>query len=367
MYVFLTIYPISLMYLRYMHSHLKALAAFAILASVVVPCHAGLVWSPGEGWVDESGDALHASSAKDQLELARSLEQKEQYQDSLKAYQSLLRRWPLSIYASEAQFKIGLMNQKIGEFMRAYKAYDTLVSKHPSSQFFDLAVENMYAIGNLYLSGEPQRLWKIPLLPSQDKTVEIFEAVIKAAPYGNYAAPAYFQIGQAREKQHKWTEAIKSYTTILDKYPNNDMAADAQYQIGYAWLSAASEPDYDQSAAQKAIESFQDFLTRYPNSPKIAAAHDNIVKLQNRISQGTMNVAKFYDEQKNYKAAFIYYNEIVRTSPDSPNGKIAKERIDELRPLVGESAPVKTETTAKPTSITNPPAATQTASAAGSL
>lgn len=349
-----------------MYSHLKALAAIAILATVSVPCWAGLVWSPGEGWVNESGDALHASSAKDQLEMARSLEQKENYQDALKTYQSLLRRWPLSIYASEAQFKVGLMNQKIGEFMRAYKAYDTVVSKHPSSQFFDLSVENMYAIGNLYLSGEPQRLWKIPLLPSQDKTVQIFESVIKAAPYGTYAAPAYFQIGQAREKQHKWTEAIKSYTTILDKYPNNDMAADAQYQIGYAWMSAASEPDYDQSAAAKAIEAYEDFLTRYPNSEKITAAQDNIRKLQNRMSQGTMNVAKFYDTQKNYKAAFIYYNEIVRTSPDSPNGKYAKERIDQLRPLVGDTAG-KTDapsTTSPATTSTNS-ATSQTASAAG--
>lgn len=319
-----------------MYGYLKALTAFTLFGILSLPSWAGLVWSPGEGWVNESGDALHATTAKSQLEMARELETKEQYADALKAYQILLRSWPLSIYASEAQFKVGLMNQRLGEFMRAFKAYKVVVTKHPSSQFFDLAVENMYAIGNLYLAGEPQRLWKIPLLPSQDKTVEMFEAVAKAAPYGPYAAQSYFQIGQAREKQHKWTEAIKSYTTIIDRYPNSDMVDDAQYQIGYAWLSAASEPEYDQSAAVKSIEAFQDFLTRYPNSEKVVSAQENIDHLRKRISSGTMKVAKFYEEQKNYRAAFIYYNEIVRQSPDSEDGKFAKERIEQLRPLVGE-------------------------------
>lgn len=317
---------------------LRCYVVLALLFSLC-PAWAGLTWRPGEGWTDESGEALQASSAKAQLDMAREFEAKENWKDATSAYRGLLRHWPLSIYAGEAQFKLGFMQEKRGEFWPAFQAYQKVISKYPGSQFFDLAVERQYAIGNLYLAGEPQRLWKIPLLPSMNKAVEIFESVVKAAPYGPYAAPAYFQIGQAREKQKKWSDAIEAYNTILDKYPGSDLADDAQYQIGYAWLNAASEPDYDQSAAEKSIEAFQDFLLKFPNSEKIAQAKEHIAQLKGRITQGAFNIAKFYEGQKNYKAAFIYYNEVVRQNPDSSQGKAAKERIEALKPLVEPATP----------------------------
>lgn len=324
----------SMFYLR--------VTAFALVASIVLlfisasPCRASLTWLPGEGWVDESGDETHSTSAKGQLDLARHLESKEDWKNALKGYSYLVRRWPMSIYSGEAQFKIGLMNEKQGEFWRAFKAYQQVVSKYPGSNFFDLAIERQYSIGNLYLAGERQRLWKIPLLPSQDKTVEIFESVVKAAPYGKYAPAAYFQIGQAREKQKKWSQAITAYNTILDKYPGSDFADDAQYQIGFAWFSASSEPDYDQSAAQKSIEAFQDFLVRFPNSEKVSQAEAHIKSLQNRTTQGSFNIARFYERSGNKKAAFIYYNEVLKEDANSEQAKKAKERIETLKVKIAE-------------------------------
>ncbi|MFH1067551.1 MAG: outer membrane protein assembly factor BamD [bacterium] len=317
-----------------------------LLMAMVQPASAILTWRPGEGWADESGDATHAKDVKSQLDLARDLEAKQAWQDAFRAYRVLLRQWPLSTYASEAQFKMGLMLEKRGEFWPAFQAYKKVVEKYPNSQFFNLAVERQYAIGNLFFAGEPQRLWKIPLLPSMNKAVEIFESVIRAAPYGDYAAPAYFQIGLAREKQRKWTDAIASYNMILDKYPGSDLVDDAQYQIGFAWLNAASEPDYDQSAAEKSIQAFQDFLTRFPNSEKAEQAKAHIAALKGRISQGALNIARFYERQDNLKAAYIYYNEVVRQNPDSKQGREAKERVEALKPQMekGDSQKETTQT-----------------------
>jgi outer membrane protein assembly factor BamD len=296
---------------------------------------AALVWRPGEGWSYESSDAtLAASDAKDQLQLARNYEAKEDWGSALSSYKSLVRRWPMSSVAGEAQFKVGFMLEKMAEFYPAFEAYDKVVKKYPNSQFFDLAIERQFAIGNLFLSGEPQRLWKIPLLPSMDRTVKIYQAVIKNAPYGKYAAKAYFNMGQAREKQKKWSDAIAAYNMILDKYPNDPLADDAQYQIGYAWFRASSEADYDQSAARKSIEGFQDYLAKFPNSDKREQAKEYIEILNGRQVQGSFNIAKFYDRQKNYKAAFIYYNDVIQINPESEQSQQAKARIEAIRPLI---------------------------------
>jgi len=312
------------------------LFAGAALSLGAGAARAALVWRPGEGWVDESsGTGLSASSSRDQLEIAKKFEADQKFDDALKAYRALVRRWPLSFFAPEAQFKIGFCLEKEADFWNAHKAYQKMIQKYPASTFFEQALDREFAIGNLFLAGEPQRLWKIPMGPSMDRTVEIFEAIIKAAPYGEHAAESQFKIGLAREKQKKFADAVASYTKILDKYPNHPVASDAQYQIGYAWYIASREPDYDQSAAQKAIEAFEDFIVRYPNSEKVPAANTHIGLLRGKETQGSFNIARFYEKQKQYKAAYIYYNDVIQRNPDSDQAKEARKKVDALRPLIG--------------------------------
>jgi outer membrane protein assembly factor BamD len=310
---------------------LPALMALALAQSVAM---ASLVWRPGEGWSDESGGDISASSSRDQLETAHKLEAQGQRDDAMKAYKSLLRRWPLSFFAPEAQFRVGKIQEDEADYPDAFKAFQTMVKKYPSSDYFEQALGEQYRIANLYLAGEPQRVWKIPVGPSMDKTVDMYVQIIKNAPYGTYAAQSEFKIGLAREQQRKYTDAVEAYQKVLDDYPTSAVAADAQYQIGYAWMRAASSANYDQSAAQKAIEAYQDFLVRYPNSDKAAQAQENIQKLGKEQTQGAYNIAKFYENQHDTRAAYIYYNEVVREDPNGPQAQQAKKRIQELRPMV---------------------------------
>jgi outer membrane protein assembly factor BamD len=327
-------------------THIGALCLWLALVAV---SPAALVWRPGEGWTNESsGESLAASDAKAALQLARNMEAKEDYKGALQAYQTIVRRWPLSTSAGEAQFKVGFMLEKRGEFWNAYKAYQKVVEKYPASQYFDLSIEREFSIGNLFLSGEPQKIWKIPLLPSMDKTVDIFNTVIKNAPYGVYAPQAYFKIGLAREHQKNWSEAISAYNKLLDKYPGSDLAPAAQYQIGYAWYQASSQPDYDQSAAQKSIDAFQDFLVRFPNSEKTDQAHIYINELSSRRVQGSYNIALFYEKQKNYKAALIYFNDVIQQGPNTQLAADAKEQIEKIKNIQSGQSPMfkKPEATA---------------------
>jgi outer membrane protein assembly factor BamD len=334
-----------------------ALLALGLAQSV---SHASLVWRPGEGWSDESGGDISASSSRDQLDVAHKLEAQGQRDDAIKAYKALLRRWPLSFFAPEAQYRLGKIMEDEADYPDAFKSFQFMVKKYPSSDYFEQAIGEQYRIANLYLAGEPQRVWKIPVGPSMDKTVVMYQQIITNAPFGIYAAQAEFKIGLAREQQRKYTDAVDAYQKVLDDYPTSAVASNAQYQIGYAWMRAASSANYDQSAARKAIEAFQDFMVRYPNSDKTAQAQDNIQKLGREQTQGAFNIAQFYEKQHDTRAAFIYYNEVVREDPNSAQAQLAKKRIQELRPLVEampggagpDGSPISVAATAAPASGT---------------
>src|SRR5271154_1451565 len=310
---------------------LFSLLALAFATSLA---QATLVWRPGEGWSDESGSDVSASSSRDQLDLAHKLEAQGQRDSALKAYKNLLRRWPLSFFAPEAQYRIGKILEDEADFYNSFQAFQKMVQKYPSSEYFEQALNEQYRIANLYLAGEPQRIWKIPVGPSMEHTVEMYERIIKNAPYGTYAPQCQFNIGLAREQQRKYDDAVDAYQKVLDNYPTSSVAANAQYQIGYAWMRSSQSGDYDLAAANKAIDAFQDYLVRYPTSDKAVQAQENIQKLGQKQTQGAFDVAKFYETQHESRAAFIYYNEVVREDPTSAQAQIAKKRIQELRPIV---------------------------------
>jgi outer membrane protein assembly factor BamD len=317
--------------MRSLRIFLLALSALAFATSFA---HATLIWRPGEGWSDESGGEVSASSSRDQLELAHKLEAQGQRDQALKAYKGLLRRWPLSFFAPEAQYRVGKILEDQASFKEAFEAFQKMVTKYPSSDFFSQALNEQYRIANLYLAGEPQRIWKIPVGPSMDRTIEMYQRIIKNAPYGDYAPQCQFNIGLAKEKQRKYTDAVDAYQVVLDNYPTSSVAANAQYQIGYAWMRSSISGDYDMGAAKKATDAFQDYLVRYPNSDKAVQAQDNIKRLGQKQTQGAFDVAKFYETQHDPRAAFIYYNEVVREDPNSAQAQLAKKRIQELRPVV---------------------------------
>ena len=345
---------------------------YCLLAiSMIAPAQATLTWRPGEGWSDDtSGTGATATSSRDQLELAHKLEAGGRRDDALKAYKALLRRWPLSFFSPEAQFRVGKILEDEADFAGAFKAFQKMVEKYPSSDYFEQALAEQYRIANLYLAGEPQRIWKIPVGPSMDRTVEMYQRIIKNAPFGTYAAQCQFKIGLAKEKQRMYTDAVDAYQLVIDNYPTSSVAADAQYQIGYAWMHASVSGDYDMGAARKAVEAFQDFLVRYPDSDKAAQAQENIQKLGQRQTQGAFAVAKFYETQHQPRAAFIYYNEVIREDPNGAQAQAAKKRIQELKPVLealpGGVGPDGTPLVAQPPTVASGPNAPLPASDSGS-
>src|SRR5882724_5733507 len=169
------------------------------------------------------------------------------------------------------------------------------------------------------------------------RAARIFANVVRTAPYGKYTARAQFNIGMAREKQGANDAAIQAYQAVVDKFPNEPIAVDAQYQIGYIWFTAAQLGTNDAAAAGNAKTAFQDFIFHYPKSEKAAQARKDLDILEHKQTNNSFKVAKFYDKQKYYRAAVIYYNEVIRQQPGSEESNQAKKRIDQLRAKLGDA------------------------------
>lgn len=310
-----------------MKFHWKCLLLVAMLC-VAFPQRspAPLIYQPGEGWTYQGASEI-MDNPKDQLELGQKYEAKKNWDDAVASYLYILRKWPTTDQAQEAQYRIGLCREGTHDFYKAYLSYQRAINKWPSHPRFEDMMERMYRIGNLFLAGERQKVWKIPTLPSMDKTVEIYEGLIRLGPQSKWASQAQFNIGLAREKQRAYDEAVSAYQKLIDRYPDCDQIEAAYYQIGVAYEKGARRAEYDKSMADKAVEAFQEYLARYPKGDLASDAQQAIVKLQTEQARGLYEVAQFYEKSKKPKAAMIYYNDLIARFPDSRYTIVAKQRV----------------------------------------
>ncbi len=326
-----------------------------VLSLTLLACLASLHWSEAavvyrssEGWSVEGDDTQLAGSAAEQMHLAEQREAASDDSGAFKAYKALVKRYGLSLLAPKAQYKTGLLLERHGDHNKAFDAFNTYVTKYPQGGDFDAVVEQMFKIAKLFLDGEKKKVLGVPVGSSMSRAQTMFETIVKSAPFSKYAPLAQFNVGQALEKQGKYPEAMKAYQVVVSKYAGDAIADDALYQVGYVQLRNYREGSYNRADAAKAREAFEDFINRYPESEKVSQAKENMKSLETGSAKSTLEIARYYDKTKQYRAAVIYYNDVIQSQPGSPESETAKTRIEELKQQFGEDAlkagPEKSET-----------------------
>jgi outer membrane protein assembly factor BamD len=303
----------------------------SVAASVVFqPGKKAKFVAPGEEQVSETALELYTT--------AQSAEKEGNLKRAIRAYADIVRHHPKDALAPSALYRGAQLQEQQHNYLAAADSYRLFVERYAGSPHFDEAIEAQFRIGEMYLTGKKKKILGISLGNSLDRSVTIFANIVRTAPYGKYTARAQFNIGLAREKQNVPEMAVEAYQAVVNKFPDEPVAADAQYQIGYIWLMAARKGTTDAAATTNAKTAFQDFLLHYPHSEKAPQARANLALLEHKETSSSYEVAKFYDKQKYYRAAVIYYNEVIRQQPGSTESNLAKKRIDQLRAKVGEAA-----------------------------
>jgi outer membrane protein assembly factor BamD len=298
---------------------------------------ASVIFKPGEkAHYKAPGEEEMSGTARELFDRAQEAERRGNLGGAMKAYRIIVKKHPRDTLAPGAAYRLAKLQEQTHKYLLAAESYAVLCEKYPKNERFDESVEALFRIGEMYLAGQKKKLLGITIKSGMDEAAEIFSLIIRTAPYGKYTARAQFDLGRAREKQGRNEAAIAAYQSVVEKFADDPIAVDAQYQIGYIYSQASRSGTYDPAAAAKAKIAFEDFLARYPSSEKTTQAKQNLKQMEHKQTSTAYDIAKFYDKQKQYRAAAIYYNEVIRTQPGSTEGERAKKRINELRAKVGE-------------------------------
>lgn len=289
------------------------------------------VWTPEtRQWVNPKY-AVKETPQK-QLDYASQMAESGEFKKAEAEMQKLIKHYPKAREAADAQFFIAQFQEKQGDHAKAFKSYQMVLKKYPFTQRTNEVIKAQYDMACRLLEGEEDSkegfLAKVRM--GHLDIEEVFNQVIKNAPYGEYAAPSQYKIGLFLKEEGLLQEARDAFEKTVNDYPDSEWAKAARYQIALSDAERSAGAGYDQKITEAAIDEFKGFVEDYPDAELSKDAKGYIAKLRQKEAENNFIIAQFYEKQEKYGAAKVYYNQIVNDYKGTIWAKKALEKIQEL-------------------------------------
>jgi len=302
-------------------------AAFLILVPSL--SRADWIWTPETGKFINPKWAVKPTPA-DQLEYAQSFRDQGNCKKAMAEYKKLIKAYPRAKEAPEAEFFTGQCLEDMVKPYEAYQAYQLVIDKYPFSERAAQIVGLEYNIANHLLENKGRSKWAQVVVGSDDRVIEIYRTIIKDAPYGKYAAISQYKIGLYLKEKGMYQEARDEFEKTMNDYPQSEWAQASKFQIAMADTSRASDAQHEQKVASVAMDEFNDFVKSHPDSQLTPQAQEEMLILKTKQAENSFIIAKFYEKQKNLKAARIYYKEVAQKYPDTSWGVKALAKLKKI-------------------------------------
>lgn len=293
-----------------------------------VPATAYWIWTPKIGkWVNPKNAAKN--TPKEQLDFAKSFYDMKLYEDAKREFRKLLNAYPKSLEASEGQYYLGLIEEVQGNLYEAFQAYQKVITKYPFSERIQEINEREYKIGEAFMSGEKRKAMGVAL-PVENPALEIFTKVIENSTYGPLAPKAQYKLGLVLKGLMRYYEAEEAFSKVIANYPESEWVEAAKFQLAACRAAESRGPAYDQGAAKEAKEKFEEFVKEHPDAVLSRDAEKNVDQLNEKEAESSYSIGLFYEKQKAYPAAKVYYNDVINNYPRSVWAAKSLERLQFL-------------------------------------
>ena len=288
------------------------------------------VWTPKSKTMVNPKYAVK-DSPREQYEWAMRFYKQGDFQRAADEFVRLVKHYPDSDLAPEAQYYAGRSYEELAKYYFAFQNYQKTIDNYPYTKRMDEIIEREYNIANIFQTKETSKLMELELTMSLDRAVEVYEKIVKNSPFGEYADKALYKTAECYRRMLKYDDAIGAYEKIINDHPESKLVPEAKYQLAYTRYEASLDPEYDQESTDEALKEFKQ-ISRTTPVPVIAKeAEKALAELRSKKADSELKVAEFYERQRQYKSALIYYKEVAEKFSGTEAAKHAEEKIKYLK------------------------------------
>jgi outer membrane protein assembly factor BamD len=159
-----------------------------------------------------------------------------------------------------------------------------------------------------------------------------FDTVTRVGRGSEYGQDAQYYLAESYYKDGQYLLAASEYDRYVSYYPQDERRPEVEYKAAMCYFKQSPRYKLDQSQTRTAIERFQLFNNRYPDSELVTEAAARIDELRNKLAHKAYEAAQFYVRTEQYKAATIYLDRTIDQYPESKWAERAL--VDQVRTYI---------------------------------
>lgn len=147
--------------------------------------------------------------------------------------------------------------------------------------------------------------------------LQLFEELISVYRGTSKAEMSYYYYTYCTYYIDDFTMAAYHFNNFVQSYPASTHAEEMQYMYAYCFYLDSPVSSLDQTSTLDAIEKFQIFTNKYPNSVKVAEANTKMDELRRKLEEKAFNNAKQYYKTEFYNAAVVAFANLLKDFPST--------------------------------------------------
>jgi outer membrane protein assembly factor BamD len=138
-----------------------------------------------------------------------------------------------------------------------------------------------------------------------------FEEVDRQHPYSEWARKSLIMSAFAYYEAGSYDDCINSARRYVTLHPGSPDTAYAQYLIGSSYFDQIPEISRDQDRTEKAVQSLEEVVRKYPSSEYAMAAKKKIEMARDQLAGKEMDIGRQLLNSHNYTGAINRFKVVV--------------------------------------------------------
>ncbi len=256
------------------------------------------------------------------------------FSDGLEIMERVRDRAGNTPIGTEAAVAVAQKYEQTGDFTRAIRAYDKLLTEQPDSEYRQAALDRQYTMAIAYLGGRKKKVLRVIKMKGYAEGVRIMEKITDRAgldnPTGLKAAVA---VAEHYEKRKQFNEAYLKWWEISLQWQTGKTGADAL--LGMARCSHAAynnhpehkRPFYDASNLNTAKSCYGKFKLLYPKNAEEINVDEILNEIDEQLAYKQFSIGQYYQKTDKRQAANLYFDMVISDWPGTKAAEMAKEML----------------------------------------
>jgi len=295
------------------------------------------------------GQGSNQDRAKELLAEGQSLFRQQQFDVAAPKFEQAAERWPGTGLAENALFMQGESLFFSDDYTDANDVYADLVKQFPNTRHLDKAMRRLFEIARYWQEmHEANPQWSVtpnvtdgtrPGFDTIGNAIRTYDNIRLSDPTGPLADDALMATATGYFAQGRYDDADYHFGLLRREYPKSEHQFQAHLLGLQCKLRRYQGADYDGTVLEEAETLAEQLLKQFHSELKTDEERTRIEQLRGKVAAQRAlrdwQMAEDYAGRKQYRAARIYWNAIIKDYPGTKLADEAQSRLTETKNELG--------------------------------